>query len=180
MGILFPFYFFLIFHQIASGAANDSSQNFQPSDSIALDCGSSDNNNPAFDDLTWELDINHKFFPQQGQNNASITSTAVHPPAIPVPYQTARLSRSEFSYSFPVTAGQKFISLHFYPDIYGDFDSSKAFFSVKAANYSLLRNFSGFLSIDALDGYGMVKEFCLNVEKQNFLNITFTPDVSIK
>ncbi|KAK5819782.1 hypothetical protein PVK06_024805 [Gossypium arboreum] len=80
-----------------------------------------------------------------------------------VPYSTARLSYSQFTYSIPLTSGPKFIRLHFYPTSYLSFNdpskkafddpSKKAFFSVQT-------------------------EFCTNVEGQR-LNLTFTPSPDI-
>ncbi|KAF3444888.1 hypothetical protein FNV43_RR14581 [Rhamnella rubrinervis] len=172
-------YLFIIFHNVSPvvSVSDDSSLPYIPQDNIALDCGSSGNS--IFDRPIWEGDVNAKVFPSENQNTASIPIKATQPPTqvSSVPYQTARLSRLEFTYTFPVTSGQKFIRLHFYPALYENFDSSKAFFSVKAANYTLLSNFIASLAADALGRQAIVKEFCLNIVSNNKskLIIAFTP-----
>ncbi|RVW31420.1 Receptor-like protein kinase FERONIA [Vitis vinifera] len=107
----------------------------------------------------------------------STTSQADKPSSSSVLYSTARLSRYEFTYSFPLTAGQKFIRLHFYPSSYGEFDGSKAFFSVKTGGgYTLLSNFSAALAAEDLQKETIVREFCIYFnEEGGKLNITFTP-----
>ncbi|KAL4376198.1 hypothetical protein GQ457_02G005810 [Hibiscus cannabinus] len=86
---------------------------------------------------------------QHNQNKSSVieTATQLPPAADMVPYSTARLSYSQFTYSIPLVAGQKFIRLHFYPTSYPGFEdlSVKAFFSVKAGPFTLLSNFSALL-----------------------------------
>lgn len=186
MDILVPFYIFMAFRTniISTIAVNGVSiPAYVPQDNIAIDCGSS-GNNTAPDGRIWEGDLNSKFFPSQYQNNASVTYVTDPPPpqVSSVPYQTARVSHSEFNYVVPVTApGQKVVRLHFFATpSYGDFNSSKAFFSVKAAQYTLLSNFSPVLAAYALDVDGVVKEFCLHLEEgKSVLNITFTPVSSI-
>jgi hypothetical protein len=81
---------------------------------------------------------------------------------------------------FRVTAGQKFIRLYFYSASYPNFDRSKALFSVKAGRFTLLSNFNASLTADADDDPGdtIFREYCVNVEEDQRLNITFTPSVS--
>ncbi|KAM0955349.1 hypothetical protein ACFX13_024123 [Malus domestica] len=64
-------------------------------------------------------DINSKFSPFQAACCSSVfkAATPISSPS-QVPYTTARLSRSEFTYTFPLTSGQKFIRLYFYPISY--------------------------------------------------------------
>ena len=92
-----------------------------------------------------------------------------------MPYKTARISRSQFTYTFQVSPGLKFIRLHFYPTSYRGFKRSKAFFTVKAGPYTLLSNFSAALTSDALGLPSFAKEFCANVEENQRLIISFTP-----
>ncbi|XP_028767076.1 receptor-like protein kinase FERONIA [Neltuma alba] len=94
-----------------------------------------------------------------------------------VPYATARLSRSEFTYSFEVPEGQKFVRLFFYPAAYDNFDRSNALFSVKAGDHTLLKDFNASLTADNDDDpeQKVFREYCVNVEPGHRLNITFTP-----
>ncbi|OMP05238.1 hypothetical protein CCACVL1_01987 [Corchorus capsularis] len=72
----------------------------------------------------------------------------------------------------PLTAGPKFIRLHFHLTSYPGFDLSKAFFSVKAGPFTLLTNFSALLHAQGKPT--LVKEFSVVVEEGQSLNITFT------
>ncbi|XP_073118430.1 putative receptor-like protein kinase At5g39000 isoform X2 [Henckelia pumila] len=93
-----------------------------------------------------------------------------------IPYKTARISRSAFSYSFSLNPGQKFIRLHFNPTAYKGFERRKDLFNVVAGPFTFLANFSASLTSDALGLSYFVKEYCLNVE-ENYqpLNIVFSP-----
>jgi serine/threonine protein kinase len=124
----------------------------------------------------------NKFSPiEQSQNQlSSIPARAVQQSFDDmVPYANARLSHSVFTYTFPVTAGQKFIRLYFYSASYLDFDRSKALFSVKAGDFTLLSNFSASLTADAAGDPRdtIFREYCVNIEEDQRLNITFTPSV---
>nr|POF10644.1 receptor-like protein kinase feronia [Quercus suber] len=167
------FFFFLL--QLASGLQPP----YSPTINITVNCGFS-GNTFARDNRIWLGDINSDFGPFELQNNSSVISTAAKQPTEvdPIPYYTARLSYSEFTYMFSVTPGQLFIRLYFFPASYQNFDRSKALFSVKAGSYTLLSNFSAALTVDAdaLSLEGFSREFCVNiVENARFLNITFTP-----
>ncbi|KAI6670411.1 hypothetical protein NL676_005296 [Syzygium grande] len=124
---------------------------YRPTDDVAVDCGSS-NNSPWTNGLGLEM-------PRK------------------VPYSTARLSRSEFAYTFHLTAGPKFVRLHFFPSDYLNFRRADSFFSVEAAGFTLLRNFSASLLADNTTPrvLSFSKEFCLTVGDDQILNITFAP-----
>jgi hypothetical protein len=162
--------------------AGGSPSPYTPVDSILLNCGYSGNSN-SLDGRTWIGDVNsNKFSPiEQSKNQlASKTAIAVQQSyADMVPYANARLSHSVFTYTFPVTAGQKFIRLYFYSASYLDFDRSKALFSVKAGGFTLLSNFSASLTADAAGDPRdtIIREYCVNIEEDQMLNITFTPSV---
>ncbi|XP_050230254.1 receptor-like protein kinase FERONIA [Mercurialis annua] len=147
------------------------------SENIAIDCGSPTDSEDISERM-WKSDTNSNFS-LVDHNNSSIISPAIQPPrqVYAAPYATARLSRTQFTYSFPVVTGQKFIRLHFYPAFYGGFNRSDAFFSVKAGRFTLLSNFSAALHAEAQDLEGFFKEFCLNVaeEDEQKLNIDFIP-----
>ncbi|KAK5819816.1 hypothetical protein PVK06_024842 [Gossypium arboreum] len=91
---------------------------------------------------------------------------------------TARVSHSEFKYTFPVTLGQKFVLLYFHAASYKEYDRSKAFFPVKAGSFTLLKNFSASLVTNSKGRNWFPREFCLNVEDNEVLDLVFTPSRS--
>ncbi|KAL3844590.1 hypothetical protein ACJIZ3_001993 [Penstemon smallii] len=142
-----------------------------PPDSIAISCGSS-GSLTAPDGRLWVGD-NSGLFPLQ-INGKSSNSRAIHK-LDSLLYKTARISRHEFSYTFPVKPGQKFIRLHYHQDSYKGFKKSKALFTVKAGPYTLLSNFSTALTSTALGVKQIIKEYCLNIDNDEALTITFSP-----
>ncbi|GMI66227.1 FERONIA [Hibiscus trionum] len=183
--LLLPCLFFFFIGYLAVPVTSDTVVTpYNPIENIIIDCGSSIDGQ-SLDRRSWVGDVNGKFTPLEQLNNTNRSST-VATAAIQlqnsvdsVPYSTARLSRSEFTYSIPLTAGQKFIRFYFYPVSYPGFEdpSNKAFFSVKAGPYTLLKNFSALLH--AQRQVTLVKEFCLNVDESQRLNLTFTPTPDI-
>ncbi|KAF4375952.1 hypothetical protein F8388_010107 [Cannabis sativa] len=170
--VLFVFYFI----QISYG----QSLRYNPVDNITIDCGSSGKVMAEYQQRSWTGDIDSKYFSLlEGSNKASVTLQAANRISgeDPVPYETARLSYSQFNYMIPVTPGPKFVRLYFFPATYKDFNRSNAFFDVRINDYTLLRNFSASLTSDALQIDGIEKEYVLTV-KQQFMNITFTPTSS--
>ncbi|XP_025015196.2 receptor-like protein kinase FERONIA [Ricinus communis] len=167
--------FLLCSHHIILIAANTSPL-YIPLDNIALDCGSP-SNGPDMNHRNWIADTNFFDLQHNASTPLQANESASRKGLDSVPYATARLSFSQFTYSFPITtAGPKFVRLYFYPASYSDFDMSNAYFSVQAGRYTLLSNFSSVLHSKNLSLPGFVKEFCLNVEEgQNLLNLTFTP-----
>ncbi|XP_059631431.1 receptor-like protein kinase FERONIA [Cornus florida] len=168
---------YLINHLLFSGAAGSpDSVQYSPADDIAVNCGSS-SNAAAFDGREWIGDMGSKFTLPEVEGKSVSSSTTVHqlPYADPVPYMTARISRAQFTYKFQLAPGQKFIRLHFFPASYSGFERSKAFFTVKAGPYTLLRNFSTSLTADVLGVRYFAKEFCVNIEKNQVFSITFSP-----
>ncbi|EOY03734.1 Malectin/receptor-like protein kinase family protein, putative [Theobroma cacao] len=181
---LLPCLFFFIEYLALPVIGDSQLTPYNPIENITIDCGSSTDGH-ALDNRPWTGDGNGKFSPieQQSNNNnkSSVLLTALEqPPSVDkVPYSTARLSYSEFTYTISLTAGQKFIRLYFYPTSYRGFDdpSNKAFFSVKAGPFTLLRNFSALLHAQGQPT--LIKEFCLNVDEGERLNLTFTPSPDI-
>ncbi|KAG4192825.1 hypothetical protein ERO13_A07G181800v2 [Gossypium hirsutum] len=181
----FPCLFFFFFSQylVVPVIADFNVTPYYPIENITIDCGSPSTNALSSDGRSWVGDSNGKFSPIEPQNNKnkSLATEAVPPqPSFVdnVPYSTARLSYSQFTYSIPLTSGPKFIRLHFYPTSYLSFDdpSKKAFFSVQVGPFTLLRNFNA--SLHAVPNVPLIKEFCTNVEGQR-LNLTFTPSPDI-
>ncbi|KAK9196936.1 hypothetical protein WN943_005069 [Citrus x changshan-huyou] len=169
-----PFYILFFLHPVAFAFSDDSVTPYKPTESIFLACGSIGSSG-TLDYRTWIGDINSEYSPSEPENEASRIFTAPQQP----PYSAVRLSHSQFTYTFNLTAGQKFIRLHFYSTSYPGFDRSKAFFSVNAGLFTLLSNFSASLTVGAFGDHPFFKEFCINIEEgQRLLNITFiaSPD----
>ncbi|KAL3719420.1 hypothetical protein ACJRO7_004391 [Eucalyptus globulus] len=151
---------------------------YRPTDDFAVDCGSS--NSSTVENRNWIGDAaDRSDYSPIGKTHSSITTLASSSsPRVPgtAPYLTARLSRSEFAYTFHVTAGPIFVRLHFVPSDYPNFRRVDSFFSVKAAGCTLLHNFSASLFADYPPSAGFFsKEFGLSVGEDQILNMTFTP-----
>ncbi|KAH1128700.1 hypothetical protein J1N35_000078 [Gossypium stocksii] len=139
-------YLFLILDiSITVNVAGDSPPPFTPTESITIDCGSP-NDNIGLHGRVWTGDSMPKLFLVESKNNKSVSLKAFQQPRLgQVPFATARASNSEFTYVIPLTSGQKFIRLYFFPTSYPSFDPSKALFSIKAGDITLLKNFSATL-----------------------------------
>ncbi|XP_004306062.1 PREDICTED: receptor-like protein kinase FERONIA [Fragaria vesca subsp. vesca] len=151
---------------------------YTPVDDITLDYGNLGQHSNNYDSRIWSGDINSTFSPiQDGESNMTSQSRKAPPSvsqfASQVPYTTARLSYSEFTYNIPLSPGKKFVRLHFNPASYPDFQSSNSLFSVTASDYILLKDFRAYNTAD--DATPLMREFCVNIETEHSLNITFTP-----
>ncbi|KAK9204534.1 hypothetical protein WN943_014796 [Citrus x changshan-huyou] len=165
----FFFFFFFSCHHLAVVVTGDSNYPLVESN-IFLACGWLGNTSTP--GQTWVGDVNSQYSPHEDASAPKSTTVTENKQ---VPYSKSRVSHSQFTYIFNVTAGQKFIRLHFNPISKPGFNPSAAFFSVKAASFTLLRNFSASLTADG-NGHPFFKEFCINIEDdQRLLNITFTP-----
>ncbi|XP_022759138.1 receptor-like protein kinase FERONIA [Durio zibethinus] len=151
---------------------------FTNAKNIFLNCGSP-SNSIGLDGHEWTSDSStgSKFIASEQSNDTSIVSKPIslQPSIDPIPYMTARIFRSPFTYSFPVSPGQKFVRLYFNPSSYQGFQMSTASFTVSAGSFTLLSHFSPSLAADSLGLKTLVKEFCLNIEESQVLDITFTP-----
>ncbi|KAF7825401.1 receptor-like protein kinase FERONIA [Senna tora] len=143
-----------------------------PSDKILLNCGGPPDSTDT-DGRKWTSDVGSKF--TSSAANSTTSPAATQNPAVPeVPFMTARVFRSQFTYTFPVASGRKFLRLYFYPASYAGLNASNALFSVTAQSYTLLRNFSVSQTTLALNYDSIVKEYLINVEGES-LKVTFTP-----
>ncbi|KAI4324545.1 hypothetical protein MLD38_030025 [Melastoma candidum] len=149
-----------------------SGANYVPTDEILLNCGGSPKTTDT-DNRVWTSDIGSKFVLTTSD---SVTGTAVtQGPSVPqVPYLTARVFQSDFTYSFPVSSGWHFVRLYFYPSTYNGFNASNAIFGVTTGSYTLLRNFSVEQTTEALNYAYVLKEYSVNVVGET-LNLTFSP-----
>ncbi|KAI3500649.1 hypothetical protein L1887_36473 [Cichorium endivia] len=170
-----PLFTFLLLFFTTTTAA----QPYTPTDYFLLNCGGG----TATSGRKWDTDERSKFLPS---TTTSFTSTPNNrDPSVPeVPYSTARIfNTSSFTYTFPATSGPKFLRLYFYPATYSVHNANQSFFSVSSNGYSLLSNFSAFLTASYLGTIlqgsppvpHFVKEFVIYVNDTQTLNVTFTP-----
>ena len=125
--------FFLLYNlKIAT-----STPRYIPVDNITLNCGSSVNFKDM-DERHWVGDMLSSKFALLPNHRSNISEAQGFSSVNAVPYQTARLSYSEFTYVFPATPGPKFVRLYFYSASYSGFDMSKDLFTVKAGLFTLL------------------------------------------
>lgn len=149
-----------------------SAADYSPTDKIFLNCGGPPDSTDG-DGLKWTSDIGSKF--ALSTTKSSTATASIQKPSVPeVPYMTARVFQSEFTYSFPVAPGRKFLRLHFYPASYNGLNASDAIFAVTSLGFTLMRNFSAALTTEALNYDYLMKEFSINVPNE-VLNVTFTP-----
>ncbi|XP_057769112.1 receptor-like protein kinase FERONIA [Salvia miltiorrhiza] len=112
----------------------------------------------------------------EGSSRASTAKPELIAAVDPVPYKSARLSRSQFSYSFDLSPGQKIIRLHFNPVAYHGFERFNDFFTVEAGPYTLVANFSASITARALAVNTLAKEFCIIIQQRQHLRILFSPE----
>ncbi|KAJ1382342.1 Serine-threonine/tyrosine-protein kinase, catalytic domain [Sesbania bispinosa] len=152
-----------------------SLQAYDPVDRFTIDCGSSGNFSDG--ERTWSGDINSKLLSAQ-DNSATVSGTATTQPSSvnKIPYSTARLSHSQFNYSFPVTAGPKFLRLFFYPASYpGGFARNNASFTVISNGFTLLKDFNASLNADAEGVPTILREYTINVDDGQRLDLSMIP-----
>ncbi|CAA2959177.1 Hypothetical predicted protein [Olea europaea subsp. europaea] len=154
---------------------------YRPTDQILFSCGSQSSGTDD-NQRSWNGDARSKYAPP----NIATTSIASEPTeqgsSVPnfAPYTTARIFQSEFTYTFPVLAGPKFLRLYFYAATYSNldknvsFNKNESFFTVTANEFTLLSNFSAYLTSTPSEP-SFKKEFIINVEDNHSLNITFSP-----
>ncbi|KAI6670374.1 hypothetical protein NL676_005259 [Syzygium grande] len=113
---------------LAVSVTGDNVGAYLPTDDITVDCGSS-SSYPG-DNRTWIGDAQEgsRYSPIE-KTRSSITAkvNGSDPSVLQVQYSTARLSRAEFTYTFHVTAGPKFVRLHFFPSDYLNFRRADSF-----------------------------------------------------
>jgi len=153
---------------------------YNPDYNLAINCGSS-TNNTALDKRMWvgdHIDNSNIFtFIEPKTTNPSLKSSPNSLSNIQIPFTTARISLSNFTYSFSsITTSPVFIRLHFDPTSYQHFDPSNAVFSVEVNNnLTLLKNFSPSLLLrDEMEK--ITKEYCIQIKPSGKLNITFIPN----
>ncbi|WRX20244.1 Serine-threonine/tyrosine-protein kinase [Theobroma cacao] len=146
---------------------------YVPTEKILLNCGEKSELTDD-DNRKWTPDVGSKFLVGGGTNSVP-SQAATQDPAVPeVPYLTARVFLSNFTYSFPVVAGRKFVRLYFHANSYDGQNATNALFSVTCGSYTLLKNFSAAQTSEALNYAFIIKEYSINVDGDH-LNLTFSP-----
>ncbi|KAH6791927.1 hypothetical protein C2S52_002404 [Perilla frutescens var. hirtella] len=143
---------------------------------LSINCGSTATST-ALNGRDWIGDIRSSVLQIKGPSTASTVKhssiSADH-----VPHKTARISPSQFSYAFRVSPGEKILRLHFNPSPYKGFKRFNDLFNVEAGPFTLLSNFSASLTATALSVNTFSKEFCISVEENQTLSLTFSPVIS--
>ncbi|KAK7395626.1 hypothetical protein VNO78_16190 [Psophocarpus tetragonolobus] len=150
---------------------------YHPVDLLSINCGISTNFS-SLDGRNWIGDGSTKLkFLSETHN--SVAAPARLPSTLEQGlYSHARLSNCQFTYSFPVTPGTpKFLRLFFYSTDYQNFPRSKAHFSVQAGPYTLLLDFNASLNADNDTDQTniLLREYCINLQYAQILNLTFIP-----
>ncbi|THG10667.1 receptor-like protein kinase FERONIA [Camellia sinensis] len=174
--LTFALYLYSLLHLLSFTAA-DATPPYTPIDYFLVNCGSS-SNATSQDGRIWDGHAKSKLSESNiGTTSSLSTATELDPSINDIPFLTALISTSKFTYTFNVSDGPKFIRLHFNPATFSNLNRSNSYFSVTAANYTLLTNFSAFLTVSALvpqKSY-LVKEFIVNVRDTQKLDVTFDP-----
>lgn len=130
-----------------------------PIDNIALVCGSS-TNITAPDGREWIKDEHYSYSTQIQEHNESTHTTSQTNSVDEIPYRTARIFGSPFTYSFPVTSGPKFVRLFFKPV---QNQLGVADFQVTTGSFALLNDFNPNLVARSLEQESFMREFFVNV-----------------
>jgi hypothetical protein len=162
---------------------------YSPDYNLAINCGSLTGSTAPADTRLWVGDdiVNSNLFTftEPKTTNPSLNLNPKTLSNIQTPYTAARISLSNFTYSFPINItnySPVFIHLHFYPTSYQNFQLSNAIFSVQVNNnLTLLINFNLSLWLHNDDQQTITKEYCIQIKpNENLLNITFTPNPNNK
>ena len=164
VSISIPIILFLVFTIHVTLAAD-----YVPAEKIFLSCRGTDNTDS--NGRKWTTDIGSKYLSANAKSTTS--SAATQDPSVPtVPYMTARVFPSNFTYSIPVVAGRKFVRLYFYAASYAGLNASDGVFSVKAGPYTLLNNFSAAQTTEALNFAFLVKSIQSMLRVQHWIQVS--------
>ncbi|XP_078436755.1 malectin/receptor-like protein kinase family protein [Wolffia australiana] len=150
---------------------------FTPSDYILLDCGGS-GQATDMDGRVWTGDVGSKFAPSP--EKTLVSSAAFQGSVLQVPFVTARVFTSPFTYIFPVSPGRKFVRLYFNPANYSSHSAADSRFSltVSPGGVTLLSNFSASQTVQALNFDSLVLEYSVSVRTSS-LNLTLAPSPGV-
>ncbi|KMZ58698.1 putative Kinase [Zostera marina] len=173
-------------------AANTTtnSSTFDLADNLLINCGASGHSQDLYE-RSWVGDDGSKFALTSLKRSSVDTTTELND-AHRIPFESARFFKSNFTYSFPVSEGRKFVRLHFYPGNYTNHVDSLARFSVTCGKFTLFNNFSTSQTAlaaareihqdnDQAPTYQHIsREFSIDVLASSlFLNLTFAPSSNL-
>uniref|UniRef100_A0A2P2M6Y1 Uncharacterized protein MANES_01G102400 n=1 Tax=Rhizophora mucronata TaxID=61149 RepID=A0A2P2M6Y1_RHIMU len=168
----------LLLDVLLSTTIAQTPQPYKPTDLILLNCGESSPRTSS-DGRKWEAEAKSQYLPSTSQTSSTSRASEQDSSVVLVPYMTARVIHSKITYTFPVSSGAKFVRLYFYPATYSGLNKTTSFFSVAANRFTLLSNFSAYLTVSAPHASAsIVKEFIVTVQDKQQLEIAFTPTPS--
>ncbi|KAJ4786045.1 Malectin/receptor-like protein kinase family protein [Rhynchospora pubera] len=139
---------------------------------ILLSCGTSGTFLDTVNNHTWVGDIDSQYISDEASQNSRIQDQDSLVPT--VPFSTARIFTTNYTYKFPLSAGRYFLRLYFYPAKYSNYLAADSFFTATAGLYTLLSNFSALITVNALNYTYLIREFSINVDSIT-LNLNFAP-----
>ncbi|KAG5394466.1 hypothetical protein IGI04_024429 [Brassica rapa subsp. trilocularis] len=149
---------------------------YKPTDVLLLNCGATSDTNDT-GNRTWTVEYDWELFPWKSEHLSFVANAPYQDVAdYHVPFMEARIFRSKFTLKFQVSPGWKFLRLYFYPTRYGsNFDANGSFFSVRVNGFTLLKNFSAYLTVRTSkpESKYLIKEFIVPVFET--LTLSFTP-----
>ncbi|XP_057769861.1 receptor-like protein kinase FERONIA [Salvia miltiorrhiza] len=171
-------YLLLLISIFSLTSASTPAPAYNATDLILLNCGASDITNDTISHRSWDGDERSKYVPSNAASISSASEASTMDPSVfEVPYKTARVFHSPFTYTFPLTQGQKFLRLYFHPNVYSHYNTSQSVFSLFANDFTLLSNFSAFLYSKYNSLPSFHKEFIINIDQQQQrLTLTFFPN----
>jgi len=98
---------------LISAATLISAADYSPTEKILLNCGGGASNLTDTDNRIWISDVKSKFLSSSSEDSKTSPALTQDPSVPEVPYMTARVFRSPFTYTFPVASGRKFVRLYF-------------------------------------------------------------------
>uniref|UniRef100_A0A0D9UZ56 Protein kinase domain-containing protein n=1 Tax=Leersia perrieri TaxID=77586 RepID=A0A0D9UZ56_9ORYZ len=161
-----------------SAAAVATAKIYTPGDKILLNCGSTTDGLDA-DGRRWIADTNNNTWLADSGKSSIMAAADELEPMLPssIPYMTARVFTMDAVYNFSVNPRERhWLRLHFYPSSYNGLLPEDFQFSVSTSTgFTLLQNFSAFLTTKATTQAYLVREFSLPRAPEGFVTVTFSP-----
>ncbi|KAH7314980.1 hypothetical protein KP509_21G029600 [Ceratopteris richardii] len=151
---------------LASKTPYTEGASFALIDKYLIDCGSISDHSEDSDGRVWVGDGSASGLIYLAGNSASVeASTDIQNPNLPdrVPFLSARIFETPFSYTFNVTPGRHWLRLYFYPFAFSRYDPRLAFVTVSVASVVLIKNMNISREIEAQNYAYLMREFSINV-----------------